>query len=60
VLRLKGRGVPVKDKPGDLMARVSVVVPQRLSDEAKAAVETLQSLDEGFDPRAELFENATR
>ena len=60
VLRLKGRGVPVKDKPGDLMARVSVVVPQRLSDEAKAAVETLKSLDEGFDPRAELFENATR
>jgi molecular chaperone DnaJ len=60
VLRLKGRGVPVKDKPGDLMARVSVVVPQRLSDEAKAAVETLQSLDEGFDPRAELFENAKR
>ena len=58
VLRLKGRGVQVKGKPGDLMARVSVVVPQRLSDEAKAAVETLQSLDEGFDPRAELFENA--
>ena len=58
VLRLKGRGVPIKGKPGDLMARVSVVVPQRLSDEAKAAVETLQSLDEGFDPRAELFENA--
>ncbi|NYG07026.1 molecular chaperone DnaJ [Phycicoccus badiiscoriae] len=58
VLRIKGRGVPVKDKPGDLMAKVAIVVPQRLSDEAKAAVETLQSLDEGFDPRAELFANA--
>jgi molecular chaperone DnaJ len=58
VLRLKGRGVPLKDKPGDLMVRVTVVVPQRLSDEAKTAVETLQSLDEGFDPRAELFANA--
>ncbi len=58
VLRLKGRGVPRKDRPGDLMARVSIVVPQRLSDEAKAAVETLQTLDDGFDPRAELFENA--
>ena len=42
------------------MAKVSVVVPQRLSDEAQAAVETLQSLDEGFDPRAELFANARR
>ena len=60
VLRIKGRGVPLKDKPGDLMAKVSIVVPQRLSDEAQAAVQTLQSLDEGFDPRAELFANARR
>jgi molecular chaperone DnaJ len=60
VLRIKGRGVPVKDKPGDLMAKVAIVVPQRLSDEAMAAVETLKSLDEGFDPRAELFANARR
>src|SRR5689334_8377793 len=60
VLRIKGRGVPVKDKPGDLMAKVSIVVPQRLSDEALAAVETLRTLDEGFDPRAELFANARR
>jgi molecular chaperone DnaJ len=60
VLRLKGRGVPKKDKPGDLMARVNVIVPQRLSDEAKSAVETLKAQDEGHDPRAELFENARR
>jgi molecular chaperone DnaJ len=60
VLRIKGRGVPVKGKPGDLMAKVSVVVPQRLSDEAMAAVETLQALDKGYDPRAELFANARR
>ncbi|WP_457254991.1 DnaJ C-terminal domain-containing protein [Pedococcus sp. P5_B7] len=60
VLRIKGRGVPVKDKPGDLMAKVSIVVPQRLSDEAMAAVQTLQTLDDGFDPRAELFANARR
>jgi molecular chaperone DnaJ len=60
VLRVKGRGVPVKGSPGDLMVRVVVVVPQRLTDEAKAAVETLQSLDAGLDPRAELFENAKR
>jgi molecular chaperone DnaJ len=60
VLRVKGRGVPRKGSPGDLMARISIVVPQRLSDEAKAAVETLRSLDDGFDPRAELFQNAKR
>jgi molecular chaperone DnaJ len=58
VLRIKGRGVPLKGKPGDLLAKVSVVVPQRLSTEAMAAVETLQELDKGFDPRAELFANA--
>jgi molecular chaperone DnaJ len=60
VLRIKGRGVPVKNKPGDLMAKVAIVVPQRLSDEAMAAVETLRTLDEGFDPRAELIANARR
>ncbi len=60
VLRVKGRGVPRKDKPGDLLARVTVVVPQRLSDEARAAVETLRAGDDGHDPRADLFENAKR
>ncbi|MEO5981860.1 MAG: DnaJ C-terminal domain-containing protein [Pedococcus sp.] len=60
VLRVKGRGVQVKGAPGDLMARVVVVVPQRLSDEVRQAVETLRSQDEGHDPRAELFENAGR
>ena len=60
VLRVKGRGVQVKGAPGDLMARVVVVVPQRLTDEAREAVEVLKTLDEGHDPRAELFENAGR
>ena len=60
VLRVKGKGVPRKDKPGDLLAKVSVVVPQRLSDDAKAAVETLRAQDDGHDPRAELFEKARR
>jgi molecular chaperone DnaJ len=60
VLRLKGRGVPKKGQPGDLMVRVNVVVPQRLSSEAKAAVETLRDQDAGQDPRAELFANARR
>jgi molecular chaperone DnaJ len=60
VLRVKGRGVPKRDKAGDLLATVNVVVPQRLSDEAKAAVEALQAHDEGYDPRAALFAEAQR
>ena len=55
VLRVKGRGVPRKGAPGDLLARVNVVVPQRLTDEAEAAVEVLKAQDAGHDPRAELF-----
>jgi molecular chaperone DnaJ len=55
VLRVKGRGVPRKGSPGDLLAKVSVVVPQRLTDEAQAAVEVLKAQDAGHDPRAELF-----
>ncbi len=58
VLRVKGRGVPAKDGAGDLLAKVNVVVPQRLSDEAKAAVEALKAQEDGVDPRAELFAKA--
>lgn len=55
VLRVKGRGIAAKGGTGDLLARVSVVVPQRLTDEAREAVEVLAAQDEGLDPRAELF-----
>ncbi|MEO7071140.1 MAG: DnaJ C-terminal domain-containing protein [Nostocoides sp.] len=58
VLRVKGRGVQLKDVTGDLLAKVSIIVPQRLSDEAKAAVEALRAQEDGIDPRAELFERA--
>ena len=58
VLRVKGRGVPLKDGAGDLMAKVNVVVPQRLSDEAQAAIEALKAQEDGEDPRAELFARA--
>lgn len=58
VLRVKGRGVHTKDHTGDLLARVSIVVPQRLSDKAREAVEALRAQEDGFDPRAELFARA--
>jgi molecular chaperone DnaJ len=58
VLRVKGRGVHGSHGTGDLLARVTVVVPQRLTDEARAAVETLRDAEGGADPRAALLEQA--
>lgn len=58
VLRVRGRGIQAKDGSGDLLAKVQIVVPQRLSDEAKAAVEVLQAEDDGLDPRADLLQRA--
>jgi molecular chaperone DnaJ len=58
VLRVKGRGVHGAHGTGDLLARVAVVVPQRLSAEARAAVETLRAAEDGADPRAALLEQA--
>ena len=45
--RVKGQGVPVPGKPGDLLVTVDVAVPVRLSDEEKAAVEALRAASNG-------------
>jgi len=58
VLRVKGRGVKRGDKTGDLLAKVQVVVPQRLTDPAREALEKMQADEAGQDPRADLFERA--
>jgi molecular chaperone DnaJ len=58
VLRVKGRGIETKHGTGDLLAKVQIVVPQRLSDAAKEAVEALRADEAGFDPRAEVFARA--
>ncbi|WP_131103348.1 DnaJ C-terminal domain-containing protein [Ornithinimicrobium sufpigmenti] len=58
VLRVKGRGIETKNGTGDLLAKVQVVVPQRLSDQAREAVELLQAEDGDTDPRAELLRRA--
>jgi molecular chaperone DnaJ len=39
---------------------VNVVVPQRLTDEARAALEALRAQEKDQDPRAELFARAQR
>jgi molecular chaperone DnaJ len=49
VLRVRGRGIPAKKngaKSGDLMVKVDVLVPSSLTDEQRAAVETLAGLTE--------------
>ena len=58
VLRVKGRGVKRGDKSGDLLAKVQIVVPQRLTDAGREALEAMQADEVGQDPRAELFERA--
>ncbi len=58
VLRVKGRGIATKDHAGDLLAKVSVAIPQRLSDKAREAVEVLRAEQADFDPRADVFARA--
>lgn len=58
-LRVKGRGVRrAKGQPGDLLVKVLVTVPQRLTDEARAALEALKAQEAGVDPREALFRKA--
>ncbi|MDN5790816.1 MAG: DnaJ domain-containing protein [Micrococcales bacterium] len=60
VLRLKGRGVKRGDKTGDLLAKVQVLVPQRLTDEAREAIKAMAAAEDSTDPRADLFARAQR
>lgn len=58
VLRVKGRGIKGKDGTGDLLAKVNVVVPQRLSDKAREALEALRDEEGDLDPRSAVFARA--
>ena len=59
--RVRGRGTTRKDgTKGDLLMTVGVVVPDRLTDEARAAVEALRAHSASTDPRAALFAKAER
>lgn len=57
-LRLRGRGVKSGKKQGDLYVVLDVVVPGKLSKDAKAAVEAFAEATAGEDPRADLAERA--
>ena len=53
-IRLKGKGMPFlkKDERGDMLARIRVVLPTALTDEAKGAAERFLELAQQPDPRA--------
>ena len=57
-LRVKGRGIVNGSRTGDLRVTVQVVVPQRLDDDARAAVEASAKAPAGVDPRADLMARA--
>lgn len=60
-LRVRGRGVSsAQGAAGDLLVTVQVVVPQRLPDDARAAVEAFAAATEREDPRADLRARAAR
>ncbi|MGN6607416.1 MAG: molecular chaperone DnaJ [Jatrophihabitans sp.] len=52
-LRVRGRGVPAAKNPGDLLVTVEVAVPQRLSNDAKAALEAFAAVSPD-DPRPHI------
>ena len=58
-LRVKGRGLHGRDKTGDLLAKIEVDVPRKLSHGAKKAVEEL-SKHLGDAPRDALYKDAAR
>ena len=57
-LRVKGRGVVNGSNTGDLRVSIQVVVPQRLDDDARSAVEAYAKATAGEDPRADLMSRA--
>ncbi|MYM20583.1 DnaJ domain-containing protein [Brevibacterium sp. 5221] len=58
VLRVRGKGIEGKARRGDLLVTVEVVVPKKLDDAAKEAVEAFAKATEGEDPRKDLYSKA--
>lgn len=58
VLRVRGRGVKATHGPGDLLVTVQVAVPQKLSADARRAVEAFAAATDGENVRADLLAHA--
>jgi molecular chaperone DnaJ len=57
-LRVKGKGVQLAGKEGDLLATVEIAVPAYVSDKAKALLEQFNSEMPGEDPRFDVLTRA--
>ncbi|NTV38353.1 MAG: DnaJ domain-containing protein [Demequinaceae bacterium] len=58
-LRVKGKGIVGKEGTGDLLVRVDVHVPTRLSKGAREAIQAFALETAKDDPREHLYEDAT-
>jgi molecular chaperone DnaJ len=56
-LRVKGRGAPISkgDRRGDLLVRLKIIVPDKLTRQQREALERYAVLDGGVDVRSGLF-----
>jgi len=41
-LRIKGKGIPTKEARGDLIVRIKILMPSKLSRKAKNLIEELE------------------
>ncbi|MCI7552185.1 MAG: DnaJ C-terminal domain-containing protein [Actinomycetaceae bacterium] len=59
VMRVRGKGVKgARGGQGDMYVRVKIVVPKKLSDESRAAVEAFRESSKGADPRQDFYNMA--
>jgi molecular chaperone DnaJ len=58
VLRVKGHGVPVKGKQGDLLATILIVTPDTISEKSKKLIQEFAAANEGENPRDSLYGKA--
>ena len=59
-LRVKGKGLVGKDGAGDLLVRVEVHVPSKLSKQAREALQAFALETANDDPREQLYDDAAK
>ena len=59
-LRVKGKGIVAKDAVGDLLVRIDIHVPSKLSKGAKEALQAFAIETAAEDPRARLYDDAAK
>lgn len=59
-LRVKGKGIVGKEGAGDLLVRIDVHVPTKLSKQAREALQAFALETAKEDPRATLYDDAAR